>query len=335
MAWGAIAGAGITVVGGLIGANQKAKAAEGAANAAKKGTAAALEEEQRQFDISMDEYRRKQALLEEQQAQTTRLMTPYIQAGQGALFEMLALSGVAVPAQPAVPQGMSYQPGPSEMRSTLPAQSIDAGGRTAPAEPGKMGVLGGGFGGMVSNLAGTMINKQQQQKGIAPETQAGITQARQPQIQQVQGVTSPYAGMTGQEAQAAAIEKISQSPLLQSQMQQAEEAMLQNAAATGGLRGGNTQAALAQLRPQMLQQAIEQQYARLGGLSGAGQSAALNLPYQQTSAMPTSNAAQYLQNMGGIQAANLMAQGNAQKGLYDDIASGLGTAAGAYFNRNK
>lgn len=302
MSWGIVAGAGISVVGGLIGANQKSKAAEGAANAQLKGTRAALEEEQRQFDISMQEYQRKQALLEQQQAQTTRLMTPYIQAGQGALFELMALSGVAVPEQPTVPQGMTYQPSVSEQKSLLPTKTMDTSGNLT-TQQGGMQSIGGG--------------------------------QQQPQIQQVQGVTSPYAGMTGEEAQAAAIEKISQSPLLQSQMQQAEEAMLQNASATGGLRGGNTQAALAQLRPQMLQQAIEQQYARLGGLSGGGQSAALNLPYQQTSAMPTSNAAQYLQNMGGIQAANLMAQGNAQAGLYGDIASGLGTAAGAYFNRGK
>jgi hypothetical protein len=46
--------------------------------------------------------------------------------------------------------------------------------------------------------------------------------------------------------------------------------MLQRASATGGLRGGNIQAALAQFRPQMLQQAIEQQYGRLGGFAGTG-----------------------------------------------------------------
>jgi hypothetical protein len=316
MSFGAVAGAAIGTIGGLIGANQQAKAAEGAANAQKAATKDALAQEQYQFDVSMQEYRRKQAILEQQQAQTTQLMTPYIQAGQGALFEMMALSGVAMPSQPVVPQGMTYQPGASEQKSLLPAQSVDASGNMT-TQQGQMQAIGGvpKTGGIAGGL--------------------GMGTGQQPGIQQVEGVTNPYAGMTGSEAQAAAIENIAQSPLLQSQMQQAEEAMLQNASATGGLRGGNTQAALAQLRPQMLQQAIEQQYARLGGLSGAGQSAALNLPYQQTSAMPTSNAASYLQNLGSIEAAKQMSLGQTQANLYGDIASNLGTAAGAYFNRNQ
>lgn len=50
--------------------------------------------------------------------------------------------------------------------------------------------------------------------------------------------------------------------------------MLQQASATGGLRGGNIQAALAQFRPQMLAQAIEEQYGRLGGMTALGQRSA-------------------------------------------------------------
>ena len=53
--------------------------------------------------------------------------------------------------------------------------------------------------------------------------------------------------------------------------------MLARASATGGLRGGNIQAALAQFRPQMLQSAIEQTYGRLGKLAGAGLGLTQNL----------------------------------------------------------
>jgi hypothetical protein len=53
--------------------------------------------------------------------------------------------------------------------------------------------------------------------------------------------------------------------------------LLQRASATGGLRGGNIQAALAQFRPQMLQQAIEDQYGRLGGLTALGQTTTQNI----------------------------------------------------------
>ncbi|HSG20650.1 MAG TPA: hypothetical protein VLA31_07765, partial [Burkholderiaceae bacterium] len=53
------------------------------------------------------------------------------------------------------------------------------------------------------------------------------------------------AGLSGPEAQRAAVEAISGSPGFQESVRQGEEALLSRAAATGGLRGGNIQAALA------------------------------------------------------------------------------------------
>lgn len=85
------------------------------------------------------------------------------------------------------------------------------------------------------------------------------------------------AGLLGPEAQRAAIAGIESSPEFQALARQGEEAILQRAAATGGLRGGNVQAALAQFRPQMLQQQIAQQYERLGGLTGTAGTVAQNL----------------------------------------------------------
>lgn len=81
---------------------------------------------------------------------------------------------------------------------------------------------------------------------------------------------SALAGLEGPEAQRAAIANLEANPEFQAIARQGEEAILANAAATGGLRGGNTQAALAQFRPQLLQAYIDQQYSRLGGLSGQG-----------------------------------------------------------------
>lgn len=81
-------------------------------------------------------------------------------------------------------------------------------------------------------------------------------------------------GLLGPEEQAKAIAGIESGQGFQSLVRQGEEAMLQNASATGGLRGGNIQGALAQFRPQMLQSAIEEQYARLGGMTTLGQNSA-------------------------------------------------------------
>jgi len=78
-------------------------------------------------------------------------------------------------------------------------------------------------------------------------------------------------GLEGVEAQKQAVDQVQQNPNFMALIQQGEGALLQNAAATGGLRGGNTQAALAQFRPQMLNQALQQQYQNLGGLTGIGQ----------------------------------------------------------------
>jgi hypothetical protein len=75
------------------------------------------------------------------------------------------------------------------------------------------------------------------------------------------------AGLNGPEAQKAAIAAIEDSPQFAAMQQQGEEGILQNASATGGLRGGNTQAALAQFRPQLLSGLIDQQYNRLGGIT--------------------------------------------------------------------
>lgn len=85
------------------------------------------------------------------------------------------------------------------------------------------------------------------------------------------------AGVLGPERQAAAIAEIEQGGGFQARVRSGEEALLQRASATGGLRGGNIQAALAQFRPQMLEQEIERQYGRLGGFSDIGRQTEVNL----------------------------------------------------------
>jgi pimeloyl-ACP methyl ester carboxylesterase len=64
-------------------------------------------------------------------------------------------------------------------------------------------------------------------------------------------------GNNGPEAQQKAIQAIEMGPEFAAMTRQGEEAILQNAAATGGLRGGNVQGALAQFRPALLNQFID------------------------------------------------------------------------------
>ena len=81
-------------------------------------------------------------------------------------------------------------------------------------------------------------------------------------------------GLRGPEEQAAFVQQQEQSPIFQALARQQEEAILQNASATGGLRGGNVQGALAQFRPALLNQFLTQQYERLGGMTALGQRSA-------------------------------------------------------------
>jgi len=127
-------------------------------------------------------------------------------------------------------------------------------------------------------------------------------------------------GLNGEEAQQQAIAGLETSPEFQALQQQGEEAILQNAAATGGLRGGNTQSALAQFRPQLLNQLIQQRFQNLGGITSLGQaSAAGQANLGQASANSISN---LLGDIGSAQAGQALATGQA----ISNVGSSLGNA---------
>ncbi len=147
------------------------------------------------------------------------------------------------------------------------------------------------------------------------------------------GAQSALLGLDGFDAQQGYIDQMQSSPIFQALQEQGESALLQNAAATGGLRGGNTQAALAQFRPQMLNQMIQQRFANLGQLGSQGLTAARTVSGDQANV--AAQLGQGMRNMGNIQAAQSMGTANAigqglnqigqmyaLKGL---MGSGLGT----------
>ena len=154
---------------------------------------------------------------------------------------------------------------------------------------------------------------------LSPYTNAGESAIGQQQA---------LLGLSGADAQQAAINALQQSPQFTSLIQQGENALLQNAAATGGLRGGNTQNALATLRPQMLSALIESQYSKLGGLTSIGQNAAAGVG---NAGMATTSAInQSLGNIGSAQAGAALAAGKAQSGFYNSIGSAVGMLGGAF-----
>lgn len=199
-------------------------------------------------------------------------------------------------------------------------------------------VVGAGAAAYGASKSGKASGKAAEAQSEA--SQAGVEEQRR-QFDKLVELLSPYTkagegalsaqqnilGLGGAQAQQAAISGIEQSPYFQSTARQGESAILQNASATGGLRGGNTQGALAQFRPQLLNQLVQQQYQNLGGITALGQNSAA----QQGNAgmQSASNIGNLLAQGGAAQAGGIIGQANAQNQLISNLIGIGGAAYGA------
>lgn len=202
-------------------------------------------------------------------------------------------------------------------------------------------------GDVIGDVVGGITGAKQSGKaaGKAAATQAAAAQAgieeQKRQFDALVKLMTPYVeagtgaigqqqaliGLGGPEAQRTAMAGFEQSPLFQALTQQGESAILQNAAATGGLRGGNVQAALSQFRPQVLNALIEQQYGRLGGLSTLGQASAAGQGAQGLES--ASNISNLLANQGQAVAGGQMAKGGIAGQSFGNLLS-LGKVAASF-----
>jgi len=174
----------------------------------------------------------------------------------------------------------------------------------------------------------------------AQASEAGIAEQRR-QFDMVRELLKPYVeagapalraqqamlGLGTPEEEAAQIAAAERSPTFQAMLRTGEESLLQRASATGGLRGGNVQAALAQFRPQLLAQELESRYSRLGGLTSLGQQSAAGVG---TAGMETGSAIARLQaERGAALAGGELGQAKAYSGLLNLPAQVLGAQYGA------
>lgn len=149
------------------------------------------------------------------------------------------------------------------------------------------------------------------------------------------------ATQAGQDDQAAAIEKLRLGPLYQSLYRNGEEALLQNAAATGGIRGGNTQRGLADFGSDVLANVYQNQLSNLSGVAGLGLGATGSVA--SFGANNANNAAGLTTQIGQAQANNYLARGrinaqnwsNAGSFLDNAVSAGLGGAGGGGFSLGK
>jgi len=152
---------------------------------------------------------------------------------------------------------------------------------------------------------------------MSPYVQAGV-----PALEAQQA----FLGLQGPEAEQAAIDRISGGSTFQELSKQGEEAILSRASATGGLRGGNVQAALAQFRPQLLNQLIEQQYGRLGGFTELGQRTATGQGAQGIAL--GANVSNLLGQQGAATAGGQLARGAVPGQTFGQLLQLGGTIAG-------
>ena len=200
--------------------------------------------------------------------------------------------------------------------------------------------------GLFANLFMGGAAKDASRKAAKAQTaamQQGIGQQGQI-LGQVEGYYDPYRqfgaealgqygdllGTNGAAGQQAAIEALRNSPYFKALYGQGEEAVLQNASATGGLRGGNTQRSLYELGENTLAQTIQQQLANLtGGVNmGYGTAGALG-----SAAMGTgNNITDLLVGQGQAKAQDILTRGAIDNSFWGGLGSlalnGAGMALG-------
>lgn len=144
----------------------------------------------------------------------------------------------------------------------------------------------------------------------------------------IQGVLSPYTGAGDQAVTAEGqllglggsgdqqrwIDQLKSSPLYQSEYRNGVDTILQNGAATGGLRGGNIQGSLANFGQDTLARVIQQELAGLGGLSSQG------LQASNQSGTFGANAADNIASLQGLigrtQAGGILGKSAVDQGLW-------------------
>jgi hypothetical protein len=230
------------------------------------------------------------------------------------------------------------------MPFVIPALTAVGGALSAGALTGAAAATAGGLaiGGTALNLIGQRgqtkaIGAAAQQQQAANDAaiaeqrrQFDVTQAsQQPFIQagqQALGGQGDLLGLNGPAAQQAAIQALMQGPGYQSLYGNGVNTILSNAAATGGLRGGNTQRSLADFGRDSLAQVIQQQIGNLGGVAGQGASVGNSLG--ALGAENSGNIGNILVDSGVNQAGSIIGRANGNASSLDSIAQLLAKLGG-------
>lgn len=188
---------------------------------------------------------------------------------------------------------------------------------------GAAGAIGGGL--LASDGASSAAQAQTQsdQAAIAEQQREfGITQANfAPYLAAGTGALGPLGnliGLNGAGPLQAAIDALKQSPLYTSLFNTGNETIQQDASATGGLRGGNTQRSLADFGSSLLSSVIQNQIGNLSSMAGLGENATNAMAgFGQNNANSISS---LLQAIGSAKAGGSLTQAGIWSGVGNNLA---------------
>lgn len=135
------------------------------------------------------------------------------------------------------------------------------------------------------------------------------------------GSLSDYLGLNGNDKQGAAIDALKASPAFTSLYNTGADTILQNAAATGGLRGGNTNLSLANFGSGLLSNVLQNQIGNLTNGVGVGSGTVTtlgNLGQQNANSVSS-----LLGQKGNALASGTLGQTNAWTNALSDFQKGL------------
>lgn len=166
------------------------------------------------------------------------------------------------------------------------------------------------------------LNQQQAQWAQTRQDNMPFLQAGTNALGSVQGLL----GLNGADVQQAMIDALKASPGFTSQYNTGLDAILQSAAATGGLRGGNTNNSLAQFGSSLLAQQIQQQLGNLGGLVQIGSGTAGTLG--QLGQANSNAQSQLFGQQGNANATAAAAPYAALQGIFNSIGGNAKSGSG-------
>lgn len=206
-----------------------------------------------------------------------------------------------------------------------------------------MGFIGSAVGSIVGGITGATASAKGAQQAANTQSLAvdkALAEQRSAR-EEARGLQQPYVdagssalaqqmsliGLNGTASQQNALSTLLASPEYFTSVRQGEESILQNAAATGGLRGGNTQNSLANFRADLLSNMVSNQYNRLGGLTSLGQNAAAGVGNNGLAV--AEGIGGLLQQQGAAIAGGQIARGNVNAQAFNNILKVAGVATGA------